>query len=128
MPTPKNPVLQSGDVGQDPRTPLDSPTQNTVQTNKNNNSNLRKKDKDAKKKEEFGLWMTGDHGGKDQHGMSEKQAAFAAEVAHAWRQSTESWSDFTQHTTFHGVKYIFDRQQKYKWRRYGKEKKDQKTK
>jgi hypothetical protein len=53
----------------------------------------------------------------DEIRLSEKQAALAAEAAREWRRNIESWSEFTQHTTFHGVKYIFDNDNPHKWRR-----------
>ncbi|ELU15723.1 hypothetical protein CAPTEDRAFT_201141 [Capitella teleta] len=50
--------------------------------------------------------------------FTKRQAELAAHVAKTWQNETKSWSDFTQHTTFHGIKYIFDNDNPHKWRRY----------
>ena len=64
------------------------------------------------------IWMSTGHGGKPVDiRMTGKQAALAEQVARSWRENDDSWSGFTQNTTFHGIKYIFESGAKYKWRR-----------
>ena len=51
--------------------------------------------------------------------LSDKQEPMTTEVVHALQDAEGvTWNEFTQNTTFHGIRYIFDRSPSAsKWRR-----------
>lgn len=58
-----------------------------------------------------------DQGNPSEIRFTKKHAELAARAAKTWSQHAETWSEFTKHTTFHGIKYIFDSSYPHKWRR-----------
>lgn len=57
-----------------------------------------------------------DKSGIDVHGLH-KQNAWGTKPPEYKEENHKGWDDFTQNTTFHGVKYIFDRKTPFKSRR-----------